>query len=53
MTEQNLTANSCATTKKSCKVKNFFTKEAKEGQRVPNWKFFALIVVVLFVAWLI
>ena len=40
--------------KKCCgKVKNFFTKEAKEGQRVFNWKFGGLVVAVLLIIWII
>lgn len=36
--------------KKCCgKIKGFFTKEAKEGQRVLNWKFGVLVAVVIVV----
>lgn len=40
--------------KKCCgKIKGFFTREAKEGQRVPNWKFGILLVAVLLIIWII
>ena len=40
--------------KKCCgKVRGFFTREAKEGQRVPNWKFGILLVAVLLIIWII
>lgn len=40
--------------KKCCgKIKNFFTKEAKEGQRVPNWKFGVAVAVVVVVLWVV
>ena len=40
--------------KKCCgKIKGFFTKEAKEGQRVLNWKFGVLVAVVILVVWII
>ncbi len=40
--------------KKCCgKMKGFFTKEAKEGQRVLNWKFWVLLLVVLAIIWII
>lgn len=49
------TTEEAAPAKKKCcgKVKNFFTKEAKEGQRVANWKLWVLVVVVLAVIWVI
>ena len=40
--------------KKCCsKIKAFFTNEAKEGQRVVNWKFWVLAVVVVALVWVI
>lgn len=43
----------CCAMKKPCKVKTFFTNEAKEGQRVPNWKFGVLVAVVLLIVFII
>ncbi len=45
--------NEISSEKKPCRVKTFFTSEAKEGQRVLNWKFGVLIAVVLVIAFII
>ena len=51
---ENDTENSSIKKKCCNKIKNFFTKEVKEGQRTFNWKFIVLIIVVILViVWLI
>lgn len=47
--------NQVETAKKKCcgKIKGFFTREAKEGQRVLNWKFGVLVAVLVVVVWVI
>ena len=44
-----------APAKKKCcgKIRSFFTKEAKEGQRILNGKFWVALVVVLVIVWII
>ena len=40
--------------KKCCgKIKDFFTKESKEGKRVYNWKFAVLVVAVIAIVWIV
>jgi hypothetical protein len=55
MSDLNLQPETETPAKKKCcgKIKGFFTKEAKEGQRVLNWKFGVLIAVVVLIVWII